>query len=189
MKNNLLTQEKDYWDVAKVLKDLYMSESSLSTLLDFERVLDEIDIYAFKYWEIGELVQGPEINKYKVECTFMWPRNKMPDPRGAKRLIPFDCDVEYKKSVMQVPGPIKDPSDYRPGTRKANLKEHKIWLVSISMPKSLMSEIKTGSIELENQEIDLADLDDAYNEDLDQQQYQTQDTQQPAPVAPMQGGM
>jgi hypothetical protein len=50
--------------------------------------------------------------------------------------------------------------------------EQKIWLVEITMPKSLMSDIRTGSIELEDQDIDLADLDDAYEQDIDQDEYQ-----------------
>ena len=40
------------------------------------------------------------------------------------------------------------------------------------MPKSLMSDIRTGSVELEDEEIDLKDLDDAYEKDLDQDGYQ-----------------
>jgi len=47
------------------------------------------------------------------------------------------------------------------------------------MPKSLMTDIRTGSIELEDQDIDLEDLDQAYEEDLDQQEFKDQDEQQP----------
>jgi hypothetical protein len=165
---------EDYWQVAENIRDIYMSEGSLLTLLDFERVLDELDLYAFKNWQIGELVSGPDIGKYRVTCIFMWPEKLMPDPRGARRLLPFDCDVKYKKTNMKVPMKIEDPSDYRPGTKKARLVEKKIWLVSITMPKSLMSDIRTGSVELEDQDIDLADLDDAYEQDLDQDIYQNQ---------------
>ena len=166
----------DYWQVAENIKDIYLSEGSLLTLLDFERVLDELDIYAFKNWIIGELVAGPEISKYRVTCVFMWPEKLMPDPRGARRLLPFDCEVKYKKTTMKVPIKITDPSDYRPGTHKARLGEAKIWLVEISMPKSLMSDIRTGSVELEDEEIDLQDLDSAYEQDLDKQEFK-QDTQ------------
>lgn len=183
MNKDLFKSDTAYWNIANVIKDLYFSESSLSSLLDFERVLDELDIYAFKHWEMGELVDGPKIGKYKVTCTFMWPRKSMPDPSGAKRLLPFDCDVEYLKSTIKVPAKIKDASDYRPGTKKARLEEKKVWLVSISMPKSLMSDIKTGSMELEDQSIELSDLDEAYEDDLDQQQYQDQD--QAMPQQPM----
>jgi hypothetical protein len=162
----------DYWQVAENIRDIYLSEGSLLTLLDFERVLDELDLYAFKNWAIGELVAGPDIGKYRVTCIFMWPERLMPDPRGARRLLPFDCEVRYKRTLMQVPMKIEDPSDYRPGTRKARLVEKKIWLVEITMPKALMSDIRTGSVELEDQDIDLEDLDTAYEQDLDQESYQ-----------------
>jgi hypothetical protein len=179
---------EDYWQVAENIRNIYMSAGSLSTLLDFERVLDELDLYAFKNWQIGELVAGPEITKYRVSAIFMWPEALMPDPRGGRRLLPFDCDVKYKRTNMQVPMKIEDPSDYRPGTKKARLTEKKVWLVEITMPKSLMSDIRTGSVELEDQDIDLADLDDAYEQGLDQESYQSdeqadnaqQQLQQPA---------
>jgi hypothetical protein len=162
----------DYWQVAENIRDIYLSEGSLLTLLDFERVLDELDLYAFKNWAVGELVAGPNIGKYRVTCIFMWPEKLMPDPRGARRLLPFDCEVRFKRTLMQVPMKIEDPSDFRPGTRKAKLVEKKIWLVEITMPKALMSDIRTGSVELEDQDIDLEDLDSAYEQDLDQESYQ-----------------
>jgi hypothetical protein len=164
---------EDYWQVAQNIQDIYLSEGSLLTLLDFERVLDELDLYAFRNWQIGELVAGPDIGKYRVTCIFMWPEHLMPDPRGGRRLLPFDCEVKYKKTNMQVPMKIEDPSDYRPGTKKACLVEKKIWLVQISMPKALMNDIRTGSVELEDEEIDLKDLDSAYEQDLDQDSYQS----------------
>jgi len=164
----------DYWQIADNIRDIYMSEGSLLTLLDFERVLDELDLYAFKNWAIGELVSGPKIGKYRVTCIFMWPEKLMPDPRGARRLLPFDCEVKFKKTRMKVPMKISNPDDYRPGTHKARLVEKKIWLVEITMPKALMSDIRTGSIELEDEAIDLEDLDRAYEQDLDQESYQSE---------------
>jgi hypothetical protein len=168
----IFKNHEDYWQVAENIRNIYMSEGSLLTLLDFERVLNELDIYAFKNWELGELVQGPEISKYRVSCIFMWPEALMPDPRGGRRLLPFDCEVKYKKTLMKIPVKITDPSDYSPGTHKARIMEKKVWLVEITMPKALMSDIRTGSIELEDQDIDLDDLDQAYEQDLDQESYQ-----------------
>jgi hypothetical protein len=170
----------DYWQVAENIRDIYMSEGSLLTLLDFERVLDELDLYAFKNWGIGELVAGPDIGKYQVTCIFMWPENLMPDPRGARRLLPFDCTVRFKKTRMKVPMKIDNPSDFRPGTHKARLIEKPIWLVEITMPKALMSDIRTGSVELEDQDIDLQDLDTAYEQDLDKEEYQSDEQAQNA---------
>ena len=174
MDKDIFKDHTDYWMVADNIRDIYLSEGSLLTLLDYERVLDELDIYAFLNWDRGELVAGPEIGRYRVSCTFMWPENLMPDPRGARRLLPFDCDVKFKKTTIKIPVKIETPSDYRSGTHKARMIEKKVWLVEISMPKNLIADIRTGSVELEDEEIDLQDLDDAYAKDLDQDQYQNE---------------
>lgn len=178
MDKNIFKDHSDYWLVSENIKNLYLSEGSLLTLIDFERVLDEVDLYAFKNWILGELVAGPEVTRYSVSCTFMWPAKLMPDPRGARRLLPFDCKVQFKKTRIKIPVKIEDPSDYAPGTHKARLIEKPVWLVEITMPKDLMVDIRTGSVELEDQSIDLADLDAAYEEDLDQQEYRDTENEQ-----------
>jgi hypothetical protein len=180
MDKEIFKNHEDYWQVADNIRDIYMSDGSLTTLLDFERVLDELDIYAFKNWEIGELVSGPDITRYRVGCVFMWPLKLMPDPRGGRRLLPFDCEVNYKKNKIKIPIKINDPSDYIPGTKKARIVEKEVWLVEIVMPKAQMSEIRTGSIEMEDQDIDLGELDDAYEQDLDKQEYQNDEQAQDA---------
>jgi hypothetical protein len=188
MDKDIFRDHSDYWLVADNIKNLYLSEGSILTLIDFERVLDELDIYAFKNWQLGELVAGPEIGRYKVSCTFMWPEKLMPDPRGARRLLPFDCKVEFKRTTIKIPVKIEDPDDFVPGTHKARLIEKRVWLVSIEMPKNLMADIRTGSIELEDQDIDLQDLDRAYEEDLDQKEFRTDEqpqTEQPNAVPPV----
>ena len=172
MDKDIFKNNEDYWLIAENIRDLYLSEGSISTLLDFERVLDEMDLYAFKNWLLGELVAGPEISRYNVSCTFMWPAELMPDPRGAKRLLPFDCHVRYKKTKIKVPVKVKNPDDFKPGTHLAKLTEKPVWLVEIEMPKHLMNDIRTGSVELEDETIDLQDLEDAYSQDLDMEQYQ-----------------
>lgn len=178
MDEKLFKNNQDYWMVADNIRDIYMSENSLANLMDFERVLDELDIYAFKNWDLGELVDGPDIGKYTVACTFLWPEKLMPDPRGGARLLPFDCDVKYKKTKMTIPVKISQPADFRPGTHKAKLVEKNIWLVEIVIPKHLMNDIKTGHVELLDQTIDLEELDQAYDQDLDTQQYQSVATAQ-----------
>lgn len=191
MDQELFKSHEDYWQVADNIKRIYMSDGSLATLLDFERVLDELDLYAFRNWQNGELVAGPEVGRYRVTATFMWPERLMPDPRGGRRLLPFDCQIEYRRIMMKIPIRINDPSDYRPGTKKARIIERPVWLVEISMPKALMSDIRTGSVELEDEDIDLKDLDDAYEQDLDKEGMQNdqieqnaeQQLQQPAPAA------
>lgn len=176
--SDIFKDKSDYWMIADNIKNLYLSEGSIQNLLDFERVLDEMDLYAFKNWILGELVAGPEIGRYTVTCIFMWPEQLMPDPRGARRLLPYDCRVRFKKTRMKIPVKIDTPDDYIPGTHKARLIEKTVWLVEITIPKSLMSDIRTGSIELEDQTIDLGELDSAYEEDLDQEEFRQTDTEE-----------
>ena len=179
--SEIFKDHADYWMVADNIKNLYLSDGSLLTLLDFERVLDELDLYAFKNWQLGELVAGPEVSKYKIACIFMWPEKLMPDPRGARRLLPFDCTIKYKKTTIKIPIKIEEPDDFVPGTHKARLVEKRVWLVEIVIPKALMNDIRTGSIEMEDQSIDLEDLDSAYQEDLDQEEFKKDETNaQPA---------
>lgn len=188
MDKDIFRDGSDYWMVADNIRNIYLSEGSIVSLMDFERVLDELDLYAFKNWQLGELVSGPEIKRYTVSCIFMWPKKLMPDPRGGRRLLPFDCKVRYMKREIAIPVKIETPDDYVPGTHKARLIKKPVWLVEIEMPKALMADIRTGSIELEDQDIDLQDLDDAYQEDLDQQEFRDSDneqqpgTQQPLPA-------
>ena len=43
-------------DVIENTKKIYMTDSALNTLLDFERIIDELDVYTFDHWKAGELV-------------------------------------------------------------------------------------------------------------------------------------
>ena len=186
MDRDIFRDHTDYWMVADNIKNLYMSDGSLASLMDFERVLDELDLYAFRNWQLGELVSGPDIGRYTVSCTFMYPERLMPDPRGGRRLLPFDCHVRYRRTRIKIPVKIEEPEDFIPGTHKARLIEQPVWLVEIEMPKNLMSDIRTGSIELEDQDIDLEELDQAYEQDIDQQEVRDTDdqSQTPTPIAP-----
>ena len=162
----------DYPSIIDTIKGVYTSDGSMSTLLDFERVLDEADLYAFQNWELGELVSGPNIKRYTVDCVFMYPYKLMPNPMAAKRLLSIGCNLKFKKTKIKVPVQIKSSEDYKPGTHYPKSVEREVWLVYIELPKELMNDIREGSIDLAGQNIDLADLDSAYEEDLDQEENQ-----------------
>ena len=138
---------QDVLDIIKNVDLVYNSNTSFRVLKDFERVIDELGIYVYKNWEDGELAKGPEIERHWVTCTFMWPREKMPDPMGGKRLLDYDCKVRYKKSSLVKPRKIRKPDDIRPGTKKGKLDREPIWLVEIQMPKKLIADIYTGYME------------------------------------------
>lgn len=158
----------DFVSIVDTVKGIYMSDGAMSTLLDFERVLDEADLYAYKNWIIGELVQGPTVGRYNCKCIFMWPYKLMPDPRGTLRLINIGCKVTFGKGELDVPVEVQDYEDFVPGTRYPKMKKRKVWFVEIVIPFELMDDIKEGSIDLADQTIDLSDIEDAYDEDLDE---------------------
>ena len=159
----------DFVSIISTVKGVMTSDGSMSTLLDFERVLDEADLYAFRNWEFGELVQGPISKRYSVSCIFMWPYKLMPDPSGAKRLATIGCNISFAKSKIKVPVEVTNYEDFVQGTRYPKMAEKKVWFVEIEIPKNLMNEIKEGSIDLADQTIDLEDIENAYEEDLDKE--------------------
>ena len=134
----------DVLDIIKNIDTIYNSNTALQVLKDFERVLDELDVYVYTNWEDGELAEGPKIDRHWVTCSFMWPKDKMPDPMGGKRLLDYDCKVSYKKSHIVEPRKIEKPDDIRPGTKKGKLDRSPIWIVEIQMPKKLIADIYTG---------------------------------------------
>jgi hypothetical protein len=134
----------DYKNIIDNIKGIYTSDGSMSTLIDFERVLDESDLYAFRNWDLGELVSGPTVKRYTVSCVFMYPHKLMPNPRGAKRLLRIGCDIKFKKTHIEVPVEIKNPGDYKPGTHYPKMVKREVWLIYIEMPKALMNDIRMG---------------------------------------------
>ena len=151
-------------DVIQNTKDILLSDAALNTLLDIERVISELDVYAFANWKQGELVEGPVNEKYFVTTTWMWPYKKMPDPRGGERLLGYECEISYKKSHVSFPIKVKDQSDFKTGTRMPKTGKSAIWLVTIVMPRDLINEIHQGSLELENDEIDMQEVENAYQD-------------------------
>lgn len=137
----------DSLDVIKNIENIYGSNSSFGVLKDFERVLDELDLYVYKNWEDGELAAGPKIDRHWITCSFMWSREKMPDPMGGKRLLDYDCKVIYKKNYLVKPRQIFEPGDIRPGTKKGLLDRHPIWIVEIRMPKKLLADFYGADLE------------------------------------------
>lgn len=157
----------DIRDSLKQIKQIYMSDSAMRALIDFERVLDHCDIYAFDNWKLGELVSGPDISRYYVTCTFMWNNSLKPNLRFLDRLKPYGIRSRSYSDNMKIPVEIKDPGDFRDGSKKARLVQIEMQLVEIMIPKSLIQDIKQGSIELGGSDIDLSELQTSYDKELE----------------------
>jgi hypothetical protein len=166
----------DIKDIIQNIEQIYGSNNSLKLLKDFERVIDELDVYVYENWIDGELVSGPHESRYFVECTFMWLMDKMPEPKGGQRLLDYGCKVQIGESMIAKVRKIKTPDDIRPGTRKGKIDHEAIWLVKISMPKKLMHDITRGYTEMDRNKIeDLVSQGGGINAYIDPAEQQAQD--------------
>ena len=159
---------EDIYDLVKNVETIYDSDTSFQILKDFERVLDEVDLYVYKNWEDGELLDGPKIGRHWITCKFMWPRAKMPDPMGAKRLSDYDCKIGFKKDHIINPRQIRTPDDLRPGTKKGKLDRMPIWVVEIMMPKKIIADIYGGYAEMINAVTDPATQQEIASPEVEQ---------------------
>lgn len=165
----------DILDVIRNIQNLYENNSNLAVLKDVERVFDELDLYVYKNWEDGELAYGPKVERHWITVGFMWPKNNMPDPVGAKRLTDLGCKVTYQKSNLVEPRKIRTPDDIRPGSKKGKLDHNPIWVVEIMMPKKLAFDVYKGYMDK---------MKGDYKEDQHSSTSQIAAGPAPAPTAP-----
>ena len=174
----------DIKDIIANIENVYGSNNSLNLLKDFERVIDELDTYVYDNWIDGELVQGPIESRYWVQCTFMWPKERMPEPQGGKRLLDYGCKVQFAETKLAKVRKIKKPDDIRPGTKKGKIDQEEVWMVKITMPKKLMNDINRGYRNLDKNKVeDILNQQGAVNIQADAAEAQEQDmanAEQPA---------
>lgn len=142
----------------KMINDLIRKISETNTLLDmlleFEKILDDCDLYAYKNWILGELVEGPQLSRHWVSAKFMYPQHQMPDPDGAKRLLARGFLVQYHKDTLITPVKVKSFDDIkvemRPdGTQryKTKTKSEPVWIVQIHIPRKFVDQFSTEIVQ------------------------------------------
>lgn len=159
------------FDQTSFLKRLQRSDSLLDVLIQVEDVLDSMDMYAFKNWFEGEVVDGPHVSRYWVTVTLKYPYKKMPDPQGGMRLVFHGAKVFYQKAEEEKPIEVKSPSDVdEDGHPK--MEKKKIWLVTLKIPRRFIDELDDSEIEayddeLEDINVDVDDVSDARDEGVE----------------------
>jgi len=145
----------------KMLNDEIRKISETNTLLDmlleFERVLEDLDIYSYANWHKGEVLDGPVFDRHYITVSLMYKEKDMPDPVAAKRLFARDCLVSYKKNELISPVRVKTFDDVTtevsPDGRvrtRAKTKTEPIWIVEIKMPRRYVDEFTTEIIEADD---------------------------------------
>tara|TARA_Y100000114_G_C11763542_1_gene331482 strand:- start:1693 stop:2169 length:477 start_codon:yes stop_codon:yes gene_type:complete len=135
----------DTLEIIRNIKRIYASDQIVETIVNLEKVLDDVNMYAYKNWALGEIVDGPHVTKYDTSATFMWEKQEMPDPEAGKRILNIGGKVRYKKDVKLTPRKIESYADYRPGTKKAKLDEIPVWLVEITIPNQVIEDFNAES--------------------------------------------
>lgn len=142
------------------LEKLEDSPHLLDLLIQMEDVLDSLDTYVFRNWFDGEIVEGPKVRRYWLDMTLMFPAKKMPDPRAGLRLLKHGVRVDFRKGTQEEGGEYRDVSGIEGKGDKAD--NHTVWLVRISVPRRLISDIGAGELDFYEDELDdVEDVEDA----------------------------
>lgn len=156
------------------LKKISQTNTLLDMLLDFEGVLDDLDIYVFKNWYDGEIIQGPTLRRYWIDVKLMFPYEKMPDPDALLRLQKADCVVKMYKGQLTEPVKVRSVEDTELvskdgiSRRRAKTKTSEVWFVEISMPRRYVDEFSTERVETEDEEyIDLEDIQSGQDQNVE----------------------
>lgn len=159
----------DLDSIKKTLVGISKGDGLLDTLLEFERTLDNAEIFAYKNWILGELVEGPIIGRYWYKVTFMYPAEMMPDPDAGLRLTKLGANVGFKKGVFKKPVKVNGPQDWvDPESKRAKMVEHQVWLVTIELPIKYIQRGLEQTDEIIQKDIDdtNAEIADAYEEEM-----------------------
>lgn len=154
----------------QLFKRLSDSESLTDVLIQMEDFMDSLDLYVFKNWFEGEIVQGPEIRRYWVSMTLKYDYQEMPDPAGAERLIRHGVKVVYRKAKEEAPAEVKTPEDLQPNNKPV-MKLNDIWLVTVQIPRRFIEELDDSDLEMhvDDELVDIEDVSDARDENIDQE--------------------
>lgn len=138
------------------IEKLEDSPHLLDLLIQMEDILDTFDIYVFKNWFEGELIEGPKVRRYWLDMTLRYPHSKMPDPRGGLRLLKHGVRVDYTKI-----GDDEESEDQTTEAEGAEEKGEPEWHVRISIPRRLVVEANAGQLDFYDEEVDVEDVQDA----------------------------
>ena len=54
-------------DIIRNIKKIYASDNIINSIISMEKVMDDVNMYAYKNWAKGEIVDGPHETKYDVQ--------------------------------------------------------------------------------------------------------------------------
>jgi hypothetical protein len=168
------------------------SASLTDILIQLESFLDDLDIYVFKNWFEGEVVDGPTVERHWVSLTLKYEYSDMPDPEGGIRLMKYGALVKYRKAWQEDTDtkaqdiaalnarPSGNTQNYGMDSvlAQAKPKRKEIWLITIKVPRHFIDQLQQID-DLLDDNIDAEHVQGAKDSDL-----QAKDAYQAAPDDP-----
>jgi hypothetical protein len=139
----------------------------LDILIQMEDVLDTMDVYVFKNWLKGEVVEGPIVKRYWLNMTLRYPFDKMPDPKAGLRLLKHGVRVDYEKARYESEEFGKGGTEIEDGEESEIEESDMVWLVRISIPRRLVAQMNAAQHDFYDEEIDVEDVEDAQDSGID----------------------
>jgi hypothetical protein len=158
-----------------LLKKLNDSTSLTDVLIQMEDFMDSLDLYVFKNWINGELVEGPDVKRYWVGIKLRYDYEDMPDPAGGMRLLKHGARVKFQQKSDTVTQPKdKEAADEAALAAKGGAtnaeqetEEKKSWIVEIQIPRRFIEELDDGDLDTHSDDVDSEAVSDARDEDIE----------------------
>jgi hypothetical protein len=157
----------DINDIAATISGVKSNRNTLSLLLEFQGVLDDLNVFAYENWIKGEVIKGPIISKYWIEVFLMYAEQDMPDPEASDRLTKHGCYVFYQRDTLTSNVKVKKVDTSKAGKKVPKTQEMTVFVVKVVMPRHLLTDYNVKKISAMSGEIDLDDVVDAYDQGLD----------------------
>ncbi len=180
--------------------DLQKIEDSphlLDILLQCEDILDSLDIYVYRNWFDGEVIEGPIVKRHWVSMTLLFPLLKMPDPRAIPRLLKHGARVTFGR-VHREPNTHSEEDQFeqlednsREATKEQQEKDT-FWMITINFPRRLLNQIESAETDGYDDMVDADDVDSGLDAGLDAESAYQADEQRPGSLPeqmPRMGGV
>jgi hypothetical protein len=141
-------------------------------LVSLEDVLDNLNVYVYKNWYKGKLVNGPLFRRHWISIILEYDLDSKPDHLFAERVEPLGIKINTKKRVIKIqqPKPQQLVQPLNSDNDLINQEEKEIkttWLVEIMFPKRLIGDVTGLDLEQYDQHFDLSDLEQAEEQNID----------------------
>lgn len=160
-------------DTNNTIQSLYDQSGLLDILLGVEEYFDNMDLYAYKNWIYGELIEGPVVSKYWVEVVFKYTQETFPDPVATKMFEKQGTIVSVKKDyeVFPIAHPRQE-SDMQTfiggfgngSVRKPKEERKPVILYKFQIPRRLVNPESFDEYKLMAADFNNSDIPDEYDD-------------------------